>query len=364
MIVDIIAGTRPNFVKISAILRAFSVLQQSNLGWSFRLIHTGQHYDNNMSDSFFVQLGIQDPDLNLEVGSGTVAEQISKIMIGYEKVLSNSPSILCIVVGDVTSTMACAITAKNFNIPVAHVEGGIRSGDQSMPEEINRIVTDSITDWFFTTSETANNNLKSFGIKNDQIFFVGNTMVDTLLVNIKNFIQPAFFNEMSLQKDNYIVLTLHRPNNVDGLDNFILLLEAIAHSAKGMPIIFPAHPRTAKNLESIKRLPNNIILINPQPYLEFNWLVKHAKAVITDSGGISEEATMLNIPCLTIRDNTERPETVELGTNELVGSNPEALEQNLKIIFQSQWKKATVPELWDGNAGLRIIKILQKLLAP
>ncbi len=346
-------------------IRAITVkLAERNFihGIIFRLIHTGQHYDNRMSSSFFYQLHIPHPDINLEVGSGSQAKQTAAIMTRYEKLLLESPSDLCVVVGDVTSTMACAITAQKLGIPVAHVEAGIRSGDWSMPEEINRLVTDSITNWFFTTSEVANENLRQSGISNDRIFFVGNTMIDTLLANIHRLRKPDFYGELDLAAGHYFVVTLHRPANVDKGDSFDKLLQAIGEATRGMPVIFPVHPRTAKTLRELGEVPSNIHLVEPQPYLEFNYLVKNAKAVITDSGGITEETTVLGIPCLTLRNNTERPETVTMGTNELIGTDPAALKPALDRLFAGQWKKGTIPPLWDGKTGERIVQHLVRLL--
>lgn len=361
-LIDIIAGARPNFMKIAPIVRALDSRRSCGGSIRYRLIHTGQHYDTRLSAAFFEQLGIPDPDVNLEVGSGTQAEQTSAIMMRYETLLLAEPSKLCLVVGDVTSTMACAITAQKLCIPVAHVEAGIRSGDWSMPEEINRMVTDSITNWYFTTSEIANQNLRASGIPDDRIFFVGNTMIDTLLANEKRFAKPAFIDELGLEKGLYFVATLHRPSNVDASDGFSQLLRAVGEGVRGRPVVFPVHPRTQKTLAQLRGLPENIKLIDPQPYLEFNWLVKHAKGVITDSGGITEEATVMGVPCLTLRDSTERPETVSIGTNELIGSDPAALRPVLDRLFAGEWKVGDIPPLWDGKTGKRIVAHLERLL--
>ncbi|MDA7657837.1 UDP-N-acetylglucosamine 2-epimerase (non-hydrolyzing) [Verrucomicrobia bacterium] len=356
-VIDIIAGARPNFMKIAPIIRAF---ERSSL--SFRLIHTGQHYDQKMSGDFFTELGIPDPDINLEVGSGTQAEQAAGIMIGYEKVLLESPSSLCLVVGDVTSTMACAISAQKLKIPVAHVEAGIRSGDWGMPEEINRLVTDSIANYFFTTSEVANENLRRSGVGHDRIHFVGNTMIDTLFANESRLRQPEVWRRIGLEEKNYFVVTLHRPANVDGEHGLARLLEAISQGARGLPVIFPIHPRTAKVLEGIESEFLEIHLVDPMSYLEFNYLVKHAKCVITDSGGITEETTVMGVPCMTLRDSTERPETVTFGTNELLGTDPSALGPAFERLFAGEWKKGAVPEKWDGKTAERIVSLLEQIL--
>jgi UDP-N-acetylglucosamine 2-epimerase (non-hydrolysing) len=362
-LIDIIAGARPNFMKIAPIIHAIQVRQRAGSKIGYRLVHTGQHYDPRMSGDFFLQLGIPEPDVNLEVGSGTQAEQTAAIMIRYEKLLVEKRSDLCLVVGDVTSTMACSITAQKMCVKVAHVEGGIRSGDWTMPEEINRMVTDAITNWFFTTSDAANRNLRHSGVADDRIFFVGNTMIDTLLANMGRLQRPAFWDEHSLSSGAYFVLTLHRPANVDGAGGFARLLQAIGQGTRGMPVIFPVHPRTAKTLQSLEGLPLNLKFVEPQPYLEFNFLVKHSKAVITDSGGITEESTVMGVPCMTLRDNTERPETVTLGTNELLGTDPAALKPALDRLFADEWKKGRIPELWDGKASERIVSALETLLA-
>lgn len=359
MLIDVIAGARPNFMKIAAILRAFDKRIAEGSPLRYRLVHTGQHYDARMSDDFFEQLGIPKPNVNLEVGSGTQAEQTAQIMIRYEKLLLEAPSDLCLVVGDVTSTMACAITAQKLHIKVAHVEAGIRSNDWTMPEEINRLVTDAITNWFFTTSEFANENLRKSGISEDRIFFVGNTMIDTLLANLHRLQKPAFWDSHELVAGEYFVVTLHRPANVDKGDNFSRLLEAICEGARGHKVVFPVHPRTAKTLKDIGDMPRNLVLVEPQPYLEFNYLVKNAKAVITDSGGVTEETTVMGVPCMTLRDSTERPETVTTGTNELLGTSPNALGPALKRLFDGAWKTGAVPEMWDGMTGARIVAHLE-----
>jgi UDP-N-acetylglucosamine 2-epimerase (non-hydrolysing) len=284
-------------------------------------------------------------------------------MIRYEELLVKAPSSLCVVVGDVTSTMACAITAKKLHIPVAHVEAGIRSGDMTMPEEVNRLVTDSITDWFFTTSDVANANLRRSGVSEDRIFYVGNTMIDTLLSNIGRLEKPGFFDDLGLAPKGYFVTTLHRPANVDRGDRFSMMLAAIGQGTRDLPVLFPVHPRTVKTLRTMGQVPANVHLIEPQPYLQFNWLVKNAFAVITDSGGITEETTVLGIPCLTLRDSTERPETVEVGTNMLIGADPDALIPALNILFDGKWKSGGIPPLWDGQTAPRIVAALEQLLA-
>ena len=361
-IIDLIVGARPNFMKIASIVKAIDQKQDQERVLKYRLVHTGQHYDKDMSGSFFQQLGIPKPDFNLGVGSGTQAVQTAQIMVRYEELLLSAPPGLCLVVGDVTSTMACAITAQKLRVPVAHVEAGIRSGDWSMPEEINRMVTDSITNYFFTTSRYANENLKNLGVGSDRIFFVGNTMIDTLFANIHRLCQPSFWADYALTENEYLVLTMHRPSNVDLGSSLKQKLKAIALGTRGLPIIFPVHPRTAKVLEEMYDLPDSIHLVGPQSYLEFNYLVKNSKAVITDSGGITEESTVLGVPCLTLRDSTERPETVTIGTNELIGTDPRNIKSALDRLFVGEWKKGSIPEKWDGKAGERIVSHLMELL--
>ncbi|MCE2918192.1 MAG: non-hydrolyzing UDP-N-acetylglucosamine 2-epimerase [Rubrivivax sp.] len=360
--VDIIAGARPNFMKVAPIIRAIQARQAAGSRLRWRLVHTGQHYDARMSGDFFTQLGIPEPQVNLEVGSGTQAEQTASIMTRYERLLLDAPPAMCLVVGDVTSTMACAIAAQKLRVPVAHVEAGIRSGDWTMPEEINRLVTDSISNWFFTTSEVANANLRTAGVPDERIHFVGNTMIDTLLANLPRLCPPSFWAEHGLQPGGYFVMTLHRPANVDDPAGFARLIDAVAVATRGLPVVFPVHPRTAKTLAALPGRPPSVLAVEPQPYLEFNFLVRHAKAVITDSGGITEETTVLGVPCVTLRNTTERPETVTVGTNELIGTDPSALAPVLARVFDGQWKRGSIPELWDGRTGERIAAILDRLL--
>jgi UDP-N-acetylglucosamine 2-epimerase (non-hydrolysing) len=362
VLVDIIAGARPNFMKVAPIIRAIDArcARGSRLRW--RLVHTGQHYDARMSADFFEQLNIPEPDVNLEVGSGTQAEQTAAIMVRYEQLLLERRTGLCLVVGDVTSTMACAIVAQKLCIPVAHVEAGIRSGDWTMPEEINRMVTDAITNYFFTTSEVANQNLRRAGVAEDRIFFVGNTMIDTLLANRARFRPPAFWHQHQLVPGQYVVMTMHRPANVDSEQSLRAVLEAIAAAVRGLKVVFPVHPRTAKTLAALGPVPSNLLLVEPQPYLEFNHLVQHAKAVITDSGGVTEETTVMGIPCITMRNTTERPETVSIGTNELIGTDPARLAPALQELFEGRWKRGGIPPLWDGRTSERIAERLEVLL--
>ncbi len=356
--ITLIAGARPNFMKIAPIIHAVQKAQQEGRPISYRLVHTGQHYDQKMSGDFFEQLEIPLPDANLESGGGSQAEQTANIMVRFEKDLMENPTDVVLVVGDVTSTMACSIVAQKLHTKVAHVEAGIRSNDWSMPEEINRLVTDAITNYFFTTSEVANHNLKTAGVKDEQIFFVGNTMIDTLLKNRSRFRKPEIWDSLKLQEKEYIVMTLHRPANVDEEHKLKELLDEIIANTEDLPLVFPVHPRTAKILESLGVSHPRLHLIEPLGYLEFNYLVERAKAVVTDSGGITEETTVMGVPCMTLRDNTERPETVTIGTNELLGTDPKAIAPAMKMLFSGEWKQGTIPHLWDGKTAERIVDIL------
>ena len=358
MKITIVAGARPNFIKIAPIIKAIEKKQSEGANISYRLIHTGQHYDKNLSDTFFEELNIPHPNANLEVKSGSQSVQTAAIMIAFEQELLQNQCDLVLVVGDVNSTMACAIVAKKLNIKVTHVEAGIRSGDMTMPEEINRIVTDSITDYFFTTSTWAGKNLLKYGAEPSTIHFVGNVMIDTLYQNLSRISAPSFWTDFKLENGNYIILTLHRPANVDEETSLINLLEGIDKMVGDKIIVFPIHPRTKAILGETNPELKNILFVEPQGYLNFMYLIKNSFAVITDSGGISEETTVLGIPCFTMRNNTERPETQTIGTNTLVGTSIENLEKVFGEFLVNGPRKAGIPELWDGKASERIIDIL------
>ena len=401
MHITLIAGARPNFMKIAPLIKAIKEHNEladeriSGLGEkiSYRLVHTGQHYDKNMSDTFFEELGIPAPNVNLGCGGGTQAEQTAAIMVAFEKELMAHPADIVLVVGDVTSTMACSIVAKKLNTKVCHVEAGIRSWDLTMPEEINRMVTDSLADYMFTTSEVANANLLRQGatlmsermneLTNERslqcVWFVGNVMIDTLLANRARFRKPQIWDELGLKEKQYIVMTMHRPANVDEESHLKAMMEQIITNVRGLPIVFPIHPRTAlrlrellnersqtSSMSAIESLNDankwaNLHIVEPMGYLEFNYLVERAKAVVTDSGGITEETTVMGVPCITLRDNTERPETCTVGTNELIGTNPDAIKPAMDKLFAGEWKKGAIPELWDGHTAARIIEILARL---
>ena len=359
--ITIIAGARPNFMKVAPIIHEVIRQKTAGVDIDYSLVHTGQHYDKKMSGDFFEQLNIPEPDANLSAGGGSQAEQTGAIMVRFEEHLTNNPTDLVLVVRDVTSTMACAITAQKMHVKVAHVEAGIRSNDWTMPEEINRLVTDAITNYFFTTSEVANTTLKASGFDDDQIFFVGNCMIDTLLANRPRFIKPGIWEELELAEKGYFMMTLHRPANVDEASKLKELMDEIIEHTQDMPLVFPVHPRTKKMLNELGISYERLHMVDPMSYLEFNYLVERSFAVVTDSGGITEETTVMGVPCLTLRDNTERPETITIGTNELIGTDPKNIAPAMKTLFAGEWKKGGIPELWDGKTAQRIVDTLVKL---
>lgn len=357
-----VVGARPNFMKIAPIIRA--VTSQPSI--EHLLVHTGQHYDEKMSKSFFKDLGIPKPDVNLEVGSGSHARQTAEIMMRFEPVLLKYQPDLMIVVGDVNSTLACSVVASKLRVAVAHVEAGLRSLDRDMPEEINRLVTDAITDIFFTTSPDADQNLIKEGIAKNRIFFVGNVMIDTLLHNLNKASQSKILQNLDLKARRYALLTMHRPSNVDDPQILERLAGALTTINQDIPVVFPMHPRTRRNLKhpALKNLSDQLSrlkLIEPLGYLDFLSLMKNAKFVLTDSGGIQEETTVLGIPCLTLRENTERPITVTQGTNVLVGSDPKKILSEAKKIVAGRLKKGRRPKYWDGKSAQRIVETLVKL---
>lgn len=358
MHITLVAGARPNFMKISPIINEIKKRQSRGTDIAYSLVHTGQHYDRLMSGLFFEELGIPEPDTNLAVGSGTQAEQTGAIMIAFEKYLTTHPTDLVLVVGDVTSTMACAIVTKKMGIKLAHVEAGIRSFDMTMPEEVNRMVTDSITDYFFITSSFAKENLQKAGVSNDKIFFVGNVMIDCLRSNISRLKRPDVYDEFGLAEKSYMILTLHRPNNVDDTENLIDILTTIDQNVLDHKVLFPIHPRTEHRLAQSDCSFSNIVFTKPLGYLEFIYCIQNSLAVITDSGGITEETTVLGVPCLTMRNNTERPETCTIGTNELIGTNPQNIVPALQKLFDGKWKSGVIPPMWDGKTSERIVDVL------
>ena len=356
----LVAGARPNFMKIAPILQAFRSRQPHTPGLDVLLVHTGQHYDQKMSDDFFTDLQIPQPDINLGVGSGSHAEQTARILVAFEEVCLRERPDWVIVVGDVNSTMACAITAKKLGIRVAHVEAGLRSRDMSMPEEINRLCTDAIADLLFTTDQIANENLRREGVAEDRIHFAGNTMIDTLLRHLDRARRMARLD--GLPEGGFAVLTLHRPGNVDHRDKLSGIMRALGDVARRIPIVFPAHPRTLARLKEFGLLDEvqngGIRLTEPLSYLPFVGLVAHSRMVLTDSGGIQEETTVLGIPCITMRPNTERPITCELGTNILVGNDPARIRSTALEILDGASRRGSIPEKWDGHAAERIVDVL------
>lgn len=348
----IVAAARPNFVKIAPVIAALQRQRENHSSLEFLLVHTGQHYDSKMSGSFFADLAIPEPDINLEVGSGSHAQQTGRVMMKFEQTCIQQCPDWVIVVGDVNSTMACAITAKKLGIRIAHIEAGLRSRDLSMPEEINRLCTDVVSDLLFTTEPSANANLYAEGIPAEKICFAGNTMIDTLLRHVE--VAKARPLAPGLSARGYAVLTLHRPSNVDNVRSLRALIDALADVATRLQIVFPAHPRTAKGLESVQLHPN-IRLLEPLGYIDFLGLIANARLVLTDSGGIQEETTALGVPCITLRDNTERPVTCEAGTNVLAGTNPDRIRRIAAAILDNPPKRGPLPQLWDGHAAERIV---------
>jgi UDP-N-acetylglucosamine 2-epimerase (non-hydrolysing) len=357
----VVAGARPNFMKVAPIREALRLSQSNRADLSVQLVHTGQHYDQDMSESFFRDLRIPKPDINLGVSSGSHAEQTARIMIAFERVCIDHQPDWVTVVGDVNSTMACAITAKKLGIKVAHVEAGLRSRDMTMPEKINRLCTDAIADLLFTTDVISTENLRREGIQDAKIHFVGNTMIDSLL-RFVNDARSAPLPE-GLSDRGFCVLTLHRPANVDSPSKLAGILDAVIDISGAVPIVFPVHPRTLGRLKEFGLLAGleahrNIRVTEPLSYLPFLGLVSRSQLVLTDSGGIQEETTVLGIPCLTLRLNTERPVTCEVGTNILVGSDPQAIRRAALAILNGGPRISRIPEKWDGRAAERIVAIL------
>jgi len=345
-----VVGARPNFMKVAPVMHALAKQPSAEQC----LVHTGQHYDANMSDVFFTQLAIPAPDVNLEVGSGSHAQQTAEIMKGFESVVVERKPDIVLVYGDVNSTVAAALVCAKMGVRVGHVEAGLRSFDRTMPEEINRMVTDRLADLLFTPSEDGDINLKNEGTAADKIFRVGNVMIDSLV----RLLPTAERCPRNGYPERYALVTLHRPSNVDDTHTLQEILESILEVSRGMGVVFPVHPRTRQRLEGFKLDLSSLHLLEPLPYLEFLALQRRATVVITDSGGIQEETTYLGVPCLTLRENTERPITVTLGTNVIVGQDRKRLSSELAKIVDGKAKKGTVPPLWDGNTGKRIADIL------
>jgi UDP-N-acetylglucosamine 2-epimerase (non-hydrolysing) len=368
-----IVGARPNMMKVAPLLAEF----RRHEDIESVLVHTGQHYDYSMSQVFFDQLGVPPPDYNLDVGSGTHYVQTAEIMRKFGELVQKDRPDMVVVAGDVNSTIACALVAAKERIPVAHLEAGLRSFDRSMPEEINRVLTDAVADLLFTTEESANRNLANEGVDPGKVFFVGNLMIDSLVNALKVVRQCCLRSELGLEGKPYAVLTLHRPSNVDNEDQLRRTLDAIDELAQQIPVVFPAHPRTARNIEAAGltalrtwnggSLSNSgLWMMPPASYLDFLDLIQHAVMVITDSGGVQEETTFLGVPCLTYRDTTERPVTVSIGTNQVVGCDPEnLLRHTLEVLGEARdghnGSSPARPPLWDGRTSSRIVQILKEV---
>lgn len=372
MLLYLVAGARPNFMKIAPIVRALQARQGLPGALSYKIVHTGQHYDREMNEVFFEELGIPQPDIVLAGGGGSHAEQTGRIMTAFEALCGAERPDAVLVVGDVNSTLACSIVAKKMTIPVAHVEAGLRSGDMRMPEEINRLVTDSITDWFFVTEPSAVGHLRREGKREETIHYVGHVMVDNVLyqagklahTDTAGFETAAWKAARRAAGERYGVVTLHRPSNVDDAGTFARIAGALNEVASDLPLIFPVHPRTRARLQEFGiGLGPGVTLAGPQGYMAFLNLWKDAALVLTDSGGLQEETTALGVPCVTIRENTERPVTVEEGSNVLVGTDPAAIVDAAHAILRGEGKQGRRPHLWDGQAAERIVAVLEQELA-
>jgi UDP-N-acetylglucosamine 2-epimerase (non-hydrolysing) len=361
--IHLVVGARPNFMKMAPLYREFSRYKSE---FEIKLIHTGQHYDERMSDFFFNDLCLPRPDVYLGVGSGSHGRQTARIMERYETTLLQDKPDIVIVAGDVNSTAACAIDAVKLHIPVAHLEAGLRSYDRTMPEEINRILTDSIATWLLTPSPDANTNLMKEGISPAKIFFVGNIMIDSLMEFKPKADKSTILNDLSISSKNFCLITLHRPGNVDSFKGLDTILTAFEKAAQKIKLVFPIHPRTRKQLaafglEDRTRAIDNLMLIEPAGYYDFMKLQMEAKFIITDSGGVQEESTWFGIPCLTLRPNTERPITITKGSNQLINLNSDIISEAIENILAGKPKKGTIPKYWDGKTAPRVVDIFRKV---
>lgn len=357
-----VVGARPNFIKIAPIDKA---LRKYRREVDHLICHTGQHFDERMSKIFFEDLGMPRPDYYLGVGSGSHASQTARIMLELEQVLLEEKPDLVIVPGDVNSTLAAALVASKMGIPIAHVEAGLRSFDKTMPEEINRIITDVVSEYLFVTEHSAMRNLRDEGVEDSKIFFTGNVMIDSLEAHYEQLEDHPLIGQLGLEKENYIVCTFHRPENVDHEKNLRALMSTLKRLSKERRVVFPLHPRTRKMLSTFRldrELPPRIQLTEPMGYIEFLALMRHAGLVITDSGGVQEETTYMNVQCITVRKNTERPVTIDVGTNHLVGTDMDKVEKVARDVLAGITKPGRIPEMWDGKAGKRIAEILVEKL--
>jgi UDP-N-acetylglucosamine 2-epimerase (non-hydrolysing) len=363
MQLTLVAGARPNFMKVAPLLMA-----ARRAGVMYRLVHTGQHYDADMSDRFFEELELPRPDAHLGVGSGSHAAQTARVMAAFDEEIAQHPADIVVVVGDVNSTLACALVAAKRNIPVAHVEAGLRSGDRRMPEEINRVLTDHLADWLFTTEESAAENLVAEGIPSSRIHFVGNVMIDTLLYHRQRASTRPVLGELALSPRGYALCTLHRPSNVDTPESALNTIAALREIAARITTVVPLHPRSKGRLQEfglfdqLSRI-ERLIVTGPKGYLDFLALMNQARFVFTDSGGIQEETTALGVPCLTFRENTERPVTLTHGTNQLVGIDPSRIAEAVDRLLAGHGPAGRVPHLWDGRAAERILDVLRHVPA-
>lgn len=361
---DLVAGARPNFVKLAPVVRALA----KSGSVDFRIVHTGQHYDFSMDGVFFKELGIPDPDIHLEVGSGTHGVQTARILERYEAEIMKDRPAAMVVVGDVNSTLACAVAAAKLRIPVVHIEAGLRSFDRSMPEEINRLVTDAVSDLLFVSEKSGLENLQREGVADEKIRFVGNVMIDSLIYHLDIARRKKTLQKYDLQRKNYGFMTLHRPSNVDDEKTLKALMELFIELAEDLPLVFAMHPRTLGMIKKsgmeplIRDSGNHLKCLEPQPYLDTISLVEGAAVVLTDSGGLQEETSFLRVPCLTMRENTERPITIEMGTSRLVGNNPDRIRKAFEDALRGEWPKGSPIPLWDGKAAERIARELSKWL--
>lgn len=360
--VILVVGARPNFMKIAPISAELKKRDINQI-----LLHTGQHYDDNMSKVFFEDLGMPQPDIYLGIGSGSHAYQTAKVMVEFEKVCRERKPSMVVVVGDVNSTVACSMVCAKERIPCAHVEAGLRSFDRDMPEEINRLVTDAIADYLLTPSPDGDDNLRNEGVSEERIVRVGNVMIDSLLNNINKSKSSQIHQELGISGERYAVLTLHRPSNVDDKSAFIRIIDALEEIGERITIVFPLHPRTKNRAEEfglterIERIPN-IVMTGPAGYLDFIALMAGARLILTDSGGLQEESTALGIPCLTLRENTERPVTVTEGTNTIVGNDTQVIIEAAMDVLDTGGKSGRVPDLWDGDTAQRIANLIEEII--
>lgn len=358
MIICNVVGARPNFMKMAPVLREQRLRDLKHI-----CVHTGQHYDEKMSEIFFDELGLPRPDLFLGVGSDTHARQTARIMTELEAFFLEVRPALVVVAGDVNSTLAASLAASKLNIPIAHIEAGLRSFDRTMPEEVNRVLTDHVSDQLFTTEQSGNDNLRREGIPQERIHFVGNCMIDSLFSHLEKAVDRQPWTALNLREGEYALLTLHRPSNVDNYDTLVRLAGLINEVAASLPIVFPVHPRTRKQMTSMSlSFANGVILCEPLSYLSFLGLMARSRFVVTDSGGIQEETTALGIPCLTMRENTERPCTIILGTNRLISPTRDDLGSSVQQILSGDWPKGKMPPLWDGNASKRIVEAIRTFM--